>query len=71
MTQNSDRTKEKMDELKENADKMQTIMGLISNVADQTGLLAWVERRVLQRETSQLVLVNVRVQYNLKSKWLR
>lgn len=31
---------EKMEELKENADKMQTIMGLISNVADQTGLLA-------------------------------
>ncbi|MBR6536051.1 MAG: hypothetical protein IKT67_02530 [Lachnospiraceae bacterium] len=31
---------EKMDELKANADKMQTIMGLISNVADQTGLLA-------------------------------
>ncbi len=31
---------EKMEELKANADKMQTIMGLISNVADQTGLLA-------------------------------
>lgn len=31
---------EKMEELKENADKMQTIMGLISNVANQTGLLA-------------------------------
>lgn len=31
---------EKMEELKVNADKMQTIMGLISNVADQTGLLA-------------------------------
>lgn len=31
---------EKMNELKENADKMQTIMGLIGNVADQTGLLA-------------------------------
>ena len=31
---------EKMEVLKENADKMQTIMGLISNVADQTGLLA-------------------------------
>ncbi len=31
---------EKMEELKTNADKMQTIMGLISNVADQTGLLA-------------------------------
>ncbi len=31
---------EKMEELKVNADKMQTIMGLISNVAKQTGLLA-------------------------------
>lgn len=31
---------EKMDELKANADKMQSIMGLISNVANQTGLLA-------------------------------
>lgn len=31
---------EKMEELKENADKMQSIMGLISNVANQTGLLA-------------------------------
>ena len=31
---------EKMAELKVNADKMQTIMGLISNVANQTGLLA-------------------------------
>ena len=31
---------EKMEELKANADKMQTIMGLISNVANQTGLLA-------------------------------
>lgn len=31
---------EKMDELKVNADKMQNIMGLISNVAHQTGLLA-------------------------------
>ena len=31
---------EKMEELKVNADKMQTIMGLISNVANQTGLLA-------------------------------
>jgi len=31
---------EKMEELKENADKMQSIMGLISNVAEQTGLLA-------------------------------
>lgn len=31
---------EKMEELKVNADKMQSIMGLISNVANQTGLLA-------------------------------
>ncbi len=31
---------EKMEELKQNAAKMQTIMGLISNVANQTGLLA-------------------------------
>jgi len=31
---------EKMEELKANADKMQSIMGLISNVANQTGLLA-------------------------------
>lgn len=31
---------EKMGELKENADKMQTIMGLISDVANQTGLLS-------------------------------
>ena len=31
---------EKMEELKVNADKMQTIMGLVSNVAKQTGLLA-------------------------------
>jgi len=31
---------EKMEELKTNADKMQSIMGLISNVANQTGLLA-------------------------------
>lgn len=31
---------EKMEELKQNADKMQTIMGLIGNVAKQTGLLA-------------------------------
>lgn len=31
---------EKMEELKVNADKMKTIMGLISNVAKQTGLLA-------------------------------
>jgi len=31
---------EKMEELKENADKMQTIMGLISDVANQTGLLS-------------------------------
>ena len=31
---------EKMEELKVNADKMQTIMGLIGNVANQTGLLA-------------------------------
>lgn len=31
---------EKMEELKINADKMQSIMGLISNVANQTGLLA-------------------------------
>ncbi len=31
---------EKMEELKVNADKMQSIMGLIGNVANQTGLLA-------------------------------
>ncbi len=31
---------EKMEELKDNADKMQTIMGLISDVANQTGLLS-------------------------------
>lgn len=31
---------EKMEELKMNADKMQTIMGLISDVANQTGLLS-------------------------------
>lgn len=32
--------REKMEELKVNADKMQTIMGLISEIANQTGLLA-------------------------------
>lgn len=31
---------EKMEELKVNADKMQTIMGLISDIANQTGLLS-------------------------------